>query len=391
VAAVATAESVAAEDGILQLVDEVPAVDEIVPVAAVDPSTGVDDAPAIEIREARVGETGVPVVDDLAVDDLAPDEQAAADGAVAELMPAEQAVEAPPAEVDGPAEAVSRASALPARIHRTGRIRSKRIVRRSRAAAPLAAMAVAAAPEPEPAPAQAPIEGPAPAQAPVEEPIPVEPAVEDVPEAELATEEAATEWVDLASLSPDPPRASRSRRRTAAAVVVASPIAEPTAEPEPMPVEPESAPGIAAEVQPAPELAPEPETEPAAAVVGVEVPPEEPQAGTSAGLPGGWHLVAGESIPMPKRPDMPAGAMPPSPSHAAGRGRRTPAEPVAPALPAGVVQKITAERQGRVAAAWAPRMTQQNHGRPHIQACTSCALPLSASARFCRRCGSPQS
>jgi len=87
-------------------------------------------------------------------------------------------------------------------------------------------------------------------------------------------------------------------------------------------------------------------------------------------LPGGWRLVADESAP----PQPPAATT----------------TPPSTGLPLGVVQRIAAESQHRIAAAWAPRMASQNHRAPQIHGCVNCALPLSATARFCRRCGSLQ-
>jgi hypothetical protein len=208
--------------------------------------------------------------------------------------------------------------------------------------------------------------------------------------------------------------------------IIAEPAAvpellEPVAEPEPQIIAPETlAEGVPPEEPPAkpsrrrgsraarpPEIGSAAPAEELAAVHEVQAGPEVPVAAepspapeppptpvvtapeATPTLPGGWRLVAGESAAPPSAP-------PATPADTApGRHPREwpPAEATTPhstGLPLGVVQRIAAESQHRIAAAWAPRMASQNHRGPQIHGCVNCALPLSATARFCRRCGSQQ-
>jgi ribosomal protein L40E len=116
-----------------------------------------------------------------------------------------------------------------------------------------------------------------------------------------------------------------------------------------------------------------PEAPAAAGPKAVPEPLPAPLAPATDGMPAlaeGWRLVAGDSAPPP----------PPAPT----------TTPASPGLPLGVVRQIAAETQHRIAAAWAPQMASRNHRAPQVHGCVNCALPLSATARFCRRCGSQQ-
>ena len=91
-------------------------------------------------------------------------------------------------------------------------------------------------------------------------------------------------------------------------------------------------------------------------------------------------LAAAASAAPTAEPQWPANPQWPSGTPAAGLpflGR--------PAAPQGGLEALWAESSREVA-------TPTNQSRPAgvIQPCVSCGLSLSATARFCRRCGTPQ-
>jgi ribosomal protein L40E len=270
----------------------------------------------------------------------------------------------------------------------------------------------AAAPEPEPEPVIPPepavVAAPEPVVAAAPQPVPEpEPVVAAAPEPVMA---AAPEPVVAAAPEPEPEPepvvAAAPEPAVAAApepepepepVVAAAPEPVVAAEPEPEPVaaatpEPEPEPVAAAPPEPEPVVAPQPEPvfadEPRHDVV------EQPT----------WRIVAPD-VPAPNGEDEPVAVPPPGPF-------RAPAEPVAasaetqwpdqpewpaergagglpsygrPAVASGGIDQLWAESAREVIAA--PVATAARSG---VQACVSCGLSLSATARFCRRCGTRQ-
>jgi hypothetical protein len=88
------------------------------------------------------------------------------------------------------------------------------------------------------------------------------------------------------------------------------------------------------------------------------VPPQEP--GASLQLPSGWRLTAEDTTPQYQ-----ATVFLP-------RSEPTPQQPPQPMRPSLLAQPGHA------------------HTTSGIRPCFQCALPLSSTARFCRRCGTPQ-
>jgi hypothetical protein len=266
-------------------------------------------------------------------------------------------------------------------------------------------VAAAAEPEPEPEPAVAAAE-PEPVAAEIEpelepvaadvEPEPVAAAAEPEPEPEPAVAAAEPEPV-AAEIEPEP--------------VVAA------AEPEP---EPEPAVAAEVELQPVAAIAPEPEPEPVAA----EVEPEPEPIAAAAEVepepePVTRHTIAPVGDTILRFPQRRPAAQPPieqlaaqddSPDVAArraqleGLGLGDPGQgPVLPEPPAITPYRSrgTAVPQGEIAARavaqgvsfWeaSAREVADAAANVGIQNCAGCGLSLSASARFCRRCGTPQS
>lgn len=173
-----------------------------------------------------------------------------------------------------------------------------------------------------------------------------------------------------------------------------------TAEPaptEPKPVEPE--PAIAASAAPAEPAPTEPEPAP------VEQPPARPPVDIVAQPV--WSRVAPETVPTPEAPSSappaPAVPTPPpaavAPSAIAPQTGSAPAWPSplgsAPAWPPAPPPAPTGVQWPQAAAptetVWAESSRDVlNRPGSGVQACVSCGLPLSATARFCRRCGSRQ-
>ena len=222
---------------------------------------------------------------------------------------------------------------------------------------------VAAAPEPELEPVAA-----------ASEPEPMlQPVIAVVPELVVAAE---PEPVMAAAPEPEP-------------VVAAAPEPEPV-----VAVAPEPEPVVAAAPEPEPVVAAEPEPEPVAA--------EEPRRDVVEQPT--WRIVA---------PDAPAPTGDGEPTAVPPRGPfRAPPEPIAastephwpaqpewpaqrgagglpsfgrPAMATGGIEQLWAESAREVTAA--PVATAARSG---VQACVSCGLSLSATARFCRRCGTRQ-
>jgi len=228
----------------------------------------------------------------------------------------------------------------------------------------------AASPEPTP-PAETALEPEPLAVAPAE-PEP-EPVVELQPSAAPQPELVLAESPEPIAAGPEPVAARELEPAVASEPAPASVAAEPTAEPEPVAaVKPPSAPGT---VPPAPVDVVE---TPTWRIVAPDSPapslPATPQPSTTPTRPQ-WPVQQGEpQWPAPQwaAPTEPAPwAMP----DAAARDPRAFARPPRPASDALWVEssRDVLDRPGS-----------------GVQACVSCGLPLSATARFCRRCGTRQ-
>lgn len=195
---------------------------------------------------------------------------------------------------------------------------------------------------------------------------------------------------------------------------------EPTAAIEPVAVEPTVVEPLAAAAEPAPE---------APAVPPVTTPPpgavQPPEAGAPARPPApAWQIVAPDDAAAGRPPAQPAPTpagwpprapvyQPPAPRAASPSTRpaqrpagqpasppawvpptRRPAAPSAdaPATPPAWLPPAAPAAPGTAAAALWEESARSVLDRPGsgVQACVSCGLPLSATARFCRRCGARQ-
>jgi hypothetical protein len=179
---------------------------------------------------------------------------------------------------------------------------------------------------------------------------------------------------------------------TSAALEAGAGAASLSAEPSPETLEPTP---VEALTEPSDALLPEPEPQPLAAAPGgdvVEQPTWRITAPDASGIPaaaptppvGGDASISLQASPPPTRPSedepqWPAQPQWPSATPAAGLpflGR--------PAAPQGGIEALwAASNQELVTAAPAP----QGRAAGGIQPCISCGLSLSATARFCRRCG----
>jgi hypothetical protein len=225
-----------------------------------------------------------------------------------------------------------------------------------------------------------------------------EPSAVTAPDSVPARPAQPSEPVDHAAAARDRTRRLLGRFRPArAAPAPGVPRPEPAAE-EP-PSEPEVA---AAAALPTPQAAPAAEPEaaaPAGGVAAASSPVSAPDSRVDAVEQPTWQIVA------------PDGPLPPGSPAVLGRPPAgPPAWPEPPAWPAGPT--ASSQRPAADAAAWATRIalsrsaptgvwaasSRELLGGPAlpgtaaaVQACVSCGLPLSATARFCRRCGSRQS
>ena len=195
----------------------------------------------------------------------------------------------------------------------------------------------------------------------------------------------------------------------AAAAIIAESEPEPVAaEPEPVAAEPETMGVPVEEPQPEPVAAqaepPAPQPEPVAATApeppAPAPPAAEPEAPPPSAAPVGpppskddrveiptWTIVAPEAEPVAPTPEAPRAApgapvqWPPTSAQA------TP--PGGPSWPAAVFNRSGAPTSNGADALWAASSANLAD-RPGVKPCVSCGLSLSATARFCRRCGSPQ-
>ena len=164
-------------------------------------------------------------------------------------------------------------------------------------------------------------------------------------------------------------------------------VAEPD-EPEPVvAAEPEPRPIVAAETEP--DVEPEAETVAAAEPEPVAEPaPAEPPTRTPTP---GWTIVAPD-VPTTDAPPAPAAWPPRSPVYQPPAGPARPAAtPGQPGQPSWPTVPPAAFSVPAAQAVWEESslgvISRPGSG---VQACVSCGLPLSATARFCRRCGSRQ-
>ena len=228
-------------------------------------------------------------------------------------------------------------------------------------------------------------------------------------EAALAAQEAAASAAEpVAAEAPQPVAAKGAPSEPAAAE---APQPEPAAVPKPEPAVAE-APELAVVSEPEPVAAPEPEPqpEPVAADAPAEPQPEPVAASAAQAEPLAtpadlveqptWRIVApdvaaGAPNGHPADEGLPAAASttPPTPTQ--------PEWPVAPEWPAAQPSvPFLAQRAGSQSAVtdalWAASardvVAAQQPGTPAggVQPCSSCGLSLSATARFCRRCGTRQ-
>jgi hypothetical protein len=176
-------------------------------------------------------------------------------------------------------------------------------------------------------------------------------------------------------------------------------------EPEPEPVvavEPEPEPVVAVEPEPEPVVAVEPEPEPVAAAAEPEpvVTEPEPEPVAAAAEPETpvrrddrveipvWTIVAPESTEAPSvapaPPMIPAADTPEWPTQPQASA---PEWPTVPAFTPAVRPPATNRIQD---ALWAASSADLQKAGGGVQSCVSCGLSLSATARFCRRCGTRQ-
>jgi hypothetical protein len=253
---------------------------------------------------------------------------------------------------------------------------------------------VAAEAEPEPVAAEAELE-PVAAEAELE---PVAAEIEPEPDAAQTeaepvaaeSEPIAAEAEPVAAEAEAEPVAAEAEAEPVAAEAEAEPIAA-EAEPEPIAAEAEAEP-IAAEAETEPIAAEaEPEPEPVAAA-------PEPEPRTDRVEQPTWRIVAPD-VPTPATPGrepvdtgLPAAASA-TPPPATPEWPSTPQWPNTPS--ASVLDDRLTVRS--TAALWAASAREivsapSSVGAPvaGVQPCSNCGLSLSATARFCRRCGSRQ-
>jgi ribosomal protein L40E len=228
-------------------------------------------------------------------------------------------------------------------------------------------------------------------------PEPVAEAVEVVPEVRTIAERPVAPEPEPIAIAPE----------VEAELVAAVPVIVVT-EPEPVAIPPAPAPvvepvAIAPEVEPV-AIAPVVEAEPVAAVPvivvtepePVAIPPApapvvEPVAASASQAPAApaispWLTVAPDNENPPSWPTTPAW---PVPSIARDRQTTIAGRTI---LPEGDAAAVWAASAREVLAVGAPKASvtpTQVQVAPHP--CVGCGLPLSANARFCRRCGSRQS
>jgi hypothetical protein len=224
-----------------------------------------------------------------------------------------------------------------------------------------------------------------------------------------ATSGTAAEPEPVVAAEPEPVAPGQPEAEPIAASVEPEPepiavVAEPViaAEPEPEPV------AAAAEPEPEPIAAmpePEPEPEPIAASVESEpqpvAPPVEPARQDRVPQPT-WRIFAPDQTLPAGAPPFAAPGLPPTSLPAAPARPAASAEPQWPAQPgwqdSPSVALLTNSTRQSSDALWAASSQEVLAPAPAgpapatagVQPCSSCGLSLSATARFCRRCGTRQ-
>jgi len=203
---------------------------------------------------------------------------------------------------------------------------------------------------------------------------------------------AAPEPVVAPEPEPEPIAAAHEPVMAPEPIVAAAPEPEPIAVSEP---EPEPVPFAAAQ-EPVPAIEPEPEPAPLAAA-----PEPEPDSRRDDLIEQPtWRIIApdpGAGQPVPP---------PPAPAQIPVEPAAATAEPQWPVQPEWPSQRPSAEGlpflgrpatvTGGIEALWAESAREVAEGpvaaarASGVQPCVSCGLSLSSTARFCRRCGTPQ-
>jgi hypothetical protein len=228
----------------------------------------------------------------------------------------------------------------------------------------------------------APVEPGTPGVAPVQGLVPGQ-SLEEAIAAWEAKQVAAEIALEAAAAEPEPEAAAAEPEPEPEPVAAAAePEPEPVAaaaEPEPEPV------AAAAEPEPAPRVD-DVVTQPTWPVAATppQVPAPVSPAGPAPAVPAPWLTVApDDGSPEPQWPTTPAwptaGARPGAPTTLAGRALVPQGD--ATALWAASAREVLSAAPATLPAAAAPTP----------QPCIGCGLSLSASARFCRRCGTRQS
>ena len=208
-------------------------------------------------------------------------------------------------------------------------------------------------------------DGPAEAETPVATPEPVAAEAQSEPEPVAAEPEPV-------ALEPEP--------------------VEPEAEPVALALEPEAEPVAAAEPEPEPVAAAQPPQDVIEQPVWLSVAPDPdatpaaspPEAPADAGLP----AAASADAQRQSRPEWPSQPQWPSARAATPRPNTILGRPV---VPTGGIDALWAASSRDVVAPMASAPTPLGQQMPAAaQPCINCGLSLSATARFCRRCGTAQ-
>jgi hypothetical protein len=238
--------------------------------------------------------------------------------------------------------------------------------------------------------------------------IDVEPDAVEAVEAEAVEAEAVMpiELEPIVAAAPEPePVFAIEPEPVAAVAIEPEPVAAVAIEPEPVAavaVEPEPEPVAAVEPEPEPVAAVAPEPEPVVVAEPEPVAAAEPRVDVVAQPT--WQIVAPEAPPADATPTMsPAPPSQPAEPVSAAAEPEWPAQPQwpserpaagglpffnRPATPSGGIEALWAESAREVTTAAPTDAVARPAGG--VQPCVSCGLSLSATARFCRRCGTPQ-
>jgi len=198
-----------------------------------------------------------------------------------------------------------------------------------------------------------------------------------------APEQEPVIHLELVELAPEPEAASEPYASAEPGRGFVVPSAEPLAASRPQPPESAAAaPGrtpeiAAAPAEPVPEIVPPQPIAPAGPARLPQVPLRQPRPPVPGVMP--WQVVAPDEAPhaAPSRPGAQPGGEAPH-RQAGWLARRR--ENAQPQVSARITRSVWEESTRDLVA----------HTGSGIQACQACSLPLSATARFCRRCGSRQ-